>query len=84
MDPIHNGEVPVTELIAAVGITVTGNVEIAPAVHGGLIPCTVTFPEVALPEKLTVIELVPAPDAKVAPGGKVHVYPVAFAIRATL
>jgi hypothetical protein len=38
---------------------------------------TIKLPEVALPEKLTVIALVFGPDCMVAPEGTVHTYPVA-------
>jgi len=44
---------------------------------------TVKFPDTAFAEKLTVMLLVPAPDAMVAPDGRVHMYVRAFEIGST-
>ena len=59
------------------GLTVTANgAEIAPTPHA-LVPWTVILPDTAIEEKSTVMLLVFAPLAMVAPVGRVQLYPVA-------
>jgi hypothetical protein len=45
---------------------------------------TVIFPAIAVPVVLTVIAVVPCPDAIVHPVGVAHVYEVAFGTAAIL
>ena len=63
--------------------TVTGRLELDPFVHA-FVPYTVTFPEDAAREKLTVMALVFAPEVMVPPAGSDHAYPVAPVIAATV
>jgi hypothetical protein len=63
--------------------TVIARLEPDPFVHV-FVPYTVTFPEDAAKEKLTVMVLVFAPAVMVPPAGSDHTYPVAPVIAATV
>jgi hypothetical protein len=63
--------------------TVTDRLELDPFIHI-FVPYTVTFPEDATREKLTVMVLVFAPAVMVPPAGSDHIYPVAPVIAATV
>ena len=77
------GQITVTPLIGpgVAGIAVfteTGKV-LAALVPQELLAVTVIFPETAVPDVVTVIELVFVPVVMLQPVGKVHVYDEAFA-----
>ena len=62
------------------GLTVTAKAGEAAPFPQPLVPETVMFPDTAPVPKLTVIFLVPEPDAMTAPAGSVQVYDVALRI----
>ena len=67
---------------AGIGVTVTAKFGDIVPLPQLLFPATVILPDTAFREKLTVIFLVPAPLAMVAPDGNVHEYAVALVISA--
>jgi hypothetical protein len=71
--------VPATE---GNGFTVTAKGEDALPLPQAFVPWTVIVPDEAVEEKSTVILFVLAPDAIVAPKGKLQIYPVALVIEA--
>jgi len=66
-----------------IGLTVIASDEAIPLPQA-LVPLTLILPDIAVFEKLTVIELVLAPAVIVAPVGKVQLYPVAFVMAGTV
>ena len=69
---------PTFEVILTPGVTcdktVTANkADTGPLPHAVFVPLTVTLPDVAAPEKETVIEFVFAPDTIDAPEGSVQI-----------
>ena len=77
-DPAQTVVGPLTApALAGRGVIVTANEgEGAPFPHV-LFPATVMVPVRAVASKFTVMELVPAPLAKLYPAGRVHAYAVA-------